>query len=325
MTLYLVLLLYIPLILLSICSEKDEGMLKGAFLYILLFFIFFHIDAGPDHHVYQWAYYEPPFSIPFEPVFGLLLATAKLFGLDYIEFLVALRLISFILFAYACLKLDKTKFIFLMGLYIPISFITFELNLLRQSLSLHFGLVAVCLYLKNRDKTSYAFMILAVMSHLSAIVMTLIYLNKIKAKVLVLLGMAGLMILMLALPAIISKVNDYQALGALNIRLDVATLQLIVLMILPFVFFKTQGGLLPTLLYVALCFMTFIPVLIRLYPIALLILLPSIAMAKGNKKMTTLCLFVCISFFMTIGKTYLLLQADQHAIQEGTYQHGYTK
>ncbi|MGY3910180.1 EpsG family protein [Aeromonas piscicola] len=325
MTLYLVLLLYIPLLLLSICSEKDEKILKGAFLYIFLFFIFYHIDAGPDHHVYEWAYYEPPFSIPFEPVFGLLLATSKVFGLDYIEFLIALRLISFILFAYACLKLDKTKFIFLMGLYIPISFITFELNLLRQSLSLHFGLVAVCAYLKNRNKTSYVFMTLAVMSHLSAIVMALIYLNKIRVKVLVLLGMVGIMILMLALPAIISKINDYQALGALNIRMDVATLQLVVLMILPFLFFKTQGNIVPTLLYLTLCCMTFIPVLIRLYPIALLILLPSIAIAKGNKNMTTLFLFVSLSFFMTIGKTYLLLQADQNAIQEGMYQHGYTK
>lgn len=325
MTLYFILLLYIPLALLSICSDKSSGVLKNVFLFILLAFVFYHIDAGSDHYVYEWAYNEPPFSVPFEPFYNFLVVVSKLLGLDYIGFLVFFRIICFILFAYASHSLDKAKFIFFMGLYIPISLIIFELNLLRQSLSLHFGLVAACSYLNNRNKTSYIFMIFAVMSHLSAVVMTLIYLNKIKVKVIFLLGVAGLMILMLALPAIVSKINDYQILGALKVRLDVATLQLVVLMSLPFIFFKTQGGLVPSLIYVGLCCMTFVPVLIRLYPIALLILLPSIIMARGNKKMVTVLLFICISFFMTIGKTYLLLQADQRAIEEGEYQHGYTK
>ncbi|MDX7686070.1 EpsG family protein [Aeromonas caviae] len=325
MTLYLVLLLYIPLSLLSICSDKNSRVLKNIFSFIFFIFVFYHIDAGSDHHVYEWAYNQPPFSVPFEPFYNALAAISKLLGLDYIGFLAVLRFISFVLIMYVGHCLDKTKFIFFMGLYIPIAFIIFELNLLRQSLSLHFGLVAVCSYLNNRNKTSYVFMVLAIISHLSAIVMTLIYLNKIRAKVLVLLSFVGLMIIMLALPAIISKINAYQALGALNIRLDVATLQLVVLMSLPFIFFKVQGGFIPALLYMALCCMTFVPVLIRLYPIALLIILPSIAMARGSNKMTTLLLFVFLSFFMTIGKTYLLLQADQRAIEEGMYQHGYTK
>lgn len=325
MTLYLVLLLYIPLILMAICPEKDGRILKNVFLYIFLFFIMYHVDAGPDHYVYEWSYNEPLFSIPFEPLFSIILATSNLLGLDYIGFLIILRLICFILLAYISLKLDKTRFIFFMGLYIPISFITFELNLLRQSLSLHFGLVAACFYISNQNKKSYFFMVLAILSHLSAIVMVLIYLKRIRMKVLLFVGGVGIMILMLSLPAIMSKFNDYQELGALNIRVDVAVIQLIVIMALPFVFFKTQGGKVPVIFYILLCCLTLIPVLIRLYPIALLIILPSIIAARGNKKVITLLLFLCLSFFMAIGKTNLLLQADQNAIKEGTYLHGYTK
>ncbi|MCE9777540.1 EpsG family protein [Shewanella algae] len=325
MTLYLVLLLYIPLLLIAICPEKDDKVLKGLFLLLFLIFIFYHLDAGPDHLIYEWAYNEPPFSLPFEPLFSSLIAVSKSFGLDYIGFLIFFRCFSFLIFAYAIFNIDKYKFIFFMGLYIPISFITFELNLLRQSLSLHLGLSAVCAYMNANNKKSYIFMVLAIMSHLSAIMMVLIYLNRVRVKVLLLLAGFATVVFTFILPAILSKVDDYQELGALNVRMDIAALQTIMLMILPFVFFKLKDDFLPKLFYITLCLMTFIPVLVRLYPIALLVLLPSIVTTKGNKFITTLLLFIYISIFMAIGKTYLLLQADLHAIQEGIYQHGYTK
>ncbi|MNJ15453.1 hypothetical protein D3C77_97010 [compost metagenome] len=325
MTLYLVLLLYIPLLLIAICPEKDDKVLKGLFSLLFLIFIFYHLDAGPDHLIYEWAYNEPLFSVPFEPLFSSCIAISKLFGLDYIEFLIAFRCFSFLVFAYAIFNLDKAKFIFFMGLYIPISFITFELNLLRQSLSLHLGLSAACAYMSAKNKTSYLVMALAIMSHFSAVVMVLIYLNRVRVKVIFLLAGFSVVVFMLILPAILSKVDDYQELGALNVRMDVAALQTIMLIALPFVFFKLKDDFLPKLFYVTICLMTFIPVLVRLYPIALLILLPSIVTAKSNKIITALFLFLYLSLFMAIGKTYLLLQADQHAIQEGTYQHGYTK
>lgn len=323
MSLYLILLLYIPLFLLAF-KNSNERLLKIVFFIILLLFIYFHINSGPDHVTYEWAYRAELFSVPFEPIYTLLMGFGKLFNLDYISFLFFFRTFSLLVFMYAALKLNKEQFILLMGLYIPIMILTFELNLLRQALAFHFCLVALVFYMDNKNKLSYLFAVMAVLSHVSSIAFFLIYLVKMSKRN-IYIGIILLFVFLFGQFYLQDKINSYDALNAFNLRFDVNSLQVLVLLILPFLFFGFKNIKASKAYYIVITVLSLYPIMIRMYPIAVLLLLPIVTSIKLKPKGISLIIFISISLILAYVKTNLLIQADIKAINSGEYISGYIK
>ncbi|ROP62682.1 EpsG-like putative glucosyltransferase [Enterobacter sp. BIGb0383] len=322
MTIYLVILLFIPLLLLVAASPIQAVLAKMMFMMVYAIYVFYHIDAGPDHTLYQWVYDTDPAGVNYEPIYRLLTSIAKGLNFNYVEFLVLVRLVSFSVLAIAVFKLDKYKLIFFFCLYIPISFVTFELNLLRQGLAIHFGLLAAAFLCDNKKGKSYFSVGLAILSHFSSLLLGLLYIKKINRQM-VFVGFLFLAILSYNLPYLLGKINDYREIGAFNFRFDISLVQTVILIVLPFIIFKMEGPALPKLFYVALCLLAVLPVMVRLYPVGLLILLPLIQAPKTRTPRMLLACFILLSVGLTMGKTMLLLQADNQSIEQGVYSRGY--
>lgn len=323
MSLYLILLLYIPLFLLSF-KDVNELLLKRLFFIILIAFVFSHINSGPDHITYEWAYKAELFSVPFEPVYTLLMGLGKFFNLDYIGFLFIFRAFSLFLFMYAAVKLNKEQFILLMGLYIPIMMLTFELNLLRQSLAFHFCLVALVFYMEKKNKLSYFFAIIAILSHVSSIVFFLVYLTRFSKRNIFICIFLSLIFLFGQI-YFQDKINSYNSLNVFNMRFGVTIIQPLVLIILPFLFFCFRSVLSSKIYYIAITLLSLYPILIRMYPLAILLLLPIVSCIKVKPKQLGVIAFLSISLIMAYAKTNLLIQADINAINSGEYSSGYIK
>ncbi len=320
MSLYLIALFYIPLFFLPISNRRTTVFFKLIFVFIYTSYIFIHYDAGPDHSIYRWAYLEPERTVFFEPFYLIVSQIARLLSLDYEGFLLFFRGINVLIFSYFVFKLDKFKLIFFLSLYIPISFITFELNLLRQCFALHLGLLSALFISENKRGLAILFFILASATHLSSILMIFLFFNRAN-KFVMLMMFAFLCSLAVLLPLLIERFNAYQEIGGLDIRTGPFLAQLIVLMVLPFIFFSFEKRIVPVWMYVFVCIFSFVPVLVRLYPLALLLLLP--IATYSYKRTDKIYILLIISFLMCILKTNLLITADDYAIKEGVYEKGY--
>lgn len=322
MTIFFVIFLFIPLLLLVGASPTQTALGKIIFVMIYAIYVFYHIDAGPDHTLYQWVYENDPPGVNYEPVYRLLTYISRMLNFNYIEFLVLVRFVSLSVLALAVFKLDKYKLIFFFCLYIPISFVTFELNLLRQGLAIHFGLLAVAFLSTNKKVKSYVTVGFSILSHFSSLVLGLLYIKKINRQMLlvVFLFMA---ILSYNFPYLLSKLNDYQEVGAFNFRFDISLIQTAMLIVLPLIIFKMDSPVLPKFIYIVLCLLAVLPVMIRLYPVGLLILLPLIQVPKTKTPRILLVCFIILSVGLTMAKTMLLLQADNQSIEQGVYSRGY--
>ncbi|HIF9447285.1 TPA: EpsG family protein [Photobacterium damselae] len=323
MSLYYLLILYIPLILLAV-SKQYISIIKFIFLVLFFIFVYLHIDSGPDHIVYKWTYNQPLFSVSFEPLYLLCVSLGKLLNLDYINFLYLFRFISLSVFSYAVYLLDKKRFVLLMGLYIPIMMITFELNLLRQGLSFHFEIIAICFYIKGKNKLSFLFLFFAILSHISAVLMIFLYIKKLTKFNLFLIVLI-IAILFYNINYIMFKLDAYSDNNSFLIRINSSNLQVVLLIILPFLFFKFNGDIRYKIYYILLTMMTVVSIFVRLYPMAILMLLPMTLSSRMKPKWASLFLFLLISLIIAVGKTYLLIDADQKAIYDGVYSSGYIK
>ncbi|MCS6113302.1 EpsG family protein [Shewanella baltica] len=318
MSLYLVLLLYFPLFLLPI--SKGGALLGFKLVLVILYsvFLFLHIDAGPDHVIYKWAYEQPFGVVLFEPFYLLLTMISKFLGFSYYDFLIFLRSINCLLFSIFVFKVDKLKLLFFLSLYIPISFLTFELNLLRQSLAIHICFLSILAYMNGKLKLSLVFFVLAICSHFSSLILVFLYLNRVNKLILI---FCFSMLLSIVFPFLIDKVIAYQSIGGLEFRSGIFMIQLGLLLLIPFFIFSFPGGAYSIFLYATICLLSFIPVLVRLYPLALLLIAP-FALYKYNNRFVIYFLLI-ISFFMCVVKTNLLISADNFAIKEGIYEKGY--
>jgi hypothetical protein len=312
--------MFLPALLFS--KHKNDLVSKLMLISIYISYLFLHIDSGPDHEVYRWYYSGDSFSTKFEPIFSLCYILAKLMHLDYDGFLVFFRLLNAMLFSVFILKAEKSSIVLFLAMYIPFSFVTFELNLLRQSLSLHFGLIASVFYLKNRMRLTVLFIVFAILSHVSAVLMLFIFVRKFNRKMIFALGLFVLAILF-NYEYIALKFIAYNNIGDLMPRFDGFVFQLILLLFLPFVFFKFPGAVVPISLYVLIVGLSFIPVLVRLYPIALLLLLPYAKFRYSSK--IILVAFISMALCLTVLKTYLLIQYDRVGVEDGVIKSGYVK
>lgn len=320
MTLYLVTILLIPLFTFSKYKYGLLSRLALILLYVL--FVYMHIDSGPDHEVYRWYYENDSYSSSLEPLFSLCYILARAINLDYEGFLIAFRFLNAILFSIFVLKAKKESLIFFLVMYIPFSFITFELNLLRQSLSLHFALIAYINFSSNKMKWTFFYIIMAILSHISAIIMLFVFVKKINRKLLLSLA-AVIFFAIFNYELIMLKFVAYNDLGDLVPRFDSFALQLLLLLLLPFIFFTFPGAVVPILIYLMIVCFSFIPVLVRLYPIALFFLLPYARFRYSSK--FYLVILISISLCLTMMKTYLLIQYDRVGIDTGVIKSGYVK
>ncbi|EPF16010.1 Uncharacterised protein [Cedecea davisae] len=322
MTIYLVILVFLPLLLLIFSSSSQEVLVKILLIAICAFYIFYHIDSGPDHSLYKWIYETAPADVKYEPIYQAVTYIAKFFGLDYIGFLILLRTLNVFVLAVAIFKLDRYKLIFFFCLYVPISFVTFELNLLRQGLAVHFGLLAAVSLSDNKKLKSYVYFGMAILSHFSSLLMGALYIKRINRNM-VYIGIVLAIVLFFNMPYLVKKLHDYQEIGAINLRFDASLIQTLLLIFLPFIIFKMDDAVFPKFVYVALCLLAVLPVMVRLYPIGLLVLLPLIQYPKTRTPRFLLICFILLSLILTVGKTMLLLQADSQSIKEGVYSRGY--
>jgi hypothetical protein len=321
MSLYLFLILYLPLLGLLSANVNVRITSKGLFLFLYFIFILVYRGAGPDHSIYSWVYSVNGQGVDFEPLFLAVVHVVNFFSSDYDIFLVTLKLISLISVSYFIFSQREDRVIFFFLLYLPISFLTFEYNLLRQAFSLHFCLIAATLYSRNKHKSSLFFLFLAVSSHVSAVILMFMYIKKINW-ILVAVLIMSIVVAYFLLPYLMLKYNAYDESGEIALRFDTFIIQLLVLMVLPFIFFSARNDSLHKVLYLLICLLSFIPVFVRLYPLALVILLPYIS-TRYQKKSVLLLLFVS-SFFIAGAKAYLLIEADKSAIYNGIYAKGYT-
>ncbi|WP_259394852.1 EpsG family protein [Shewanella sp. SR44-3] len=300
-----------------LCKDGALKFFKLILVFLYSFYILFHLNSGPDHVIYQWAYEQDTFTL-FEPLYLLLMYLANSFGFEYFGFLIFLKFINIILFSVFLFNSDKYTVLFFLCFYIPISFITFELNLLRQSLAIHFSLLFYTTFRKGCIKLSIFFVILAILSHISSLLLLLLYIWKVNK---VFLLFFVVIVVSIALPLLTSKFFDYYHLGGFELRSGVFVIQLAVLLILPFILYKFSGDYTALFLYFFICLLSFAPVMVRLYPLALVLVMPFVYLRFKDKYLIYILLVA--SFSLCTLKIGLLISADQSAIKEGVYEKGY--
>lgn len=320
MTLYLVTILLIPLF--SFSKNKYCLLSKLTLITLYVSFVYMHIDSGPDHEVYRWYYENDSYSSKLEPLFSLCYILAKAINLDYDGFLIFFRLLNVILFSIFILKAKNESLVLFLVMYIPFSFITFELNLLRQSLSLHFALMAYISFSNNKMKWTLFYIIMAILSHISAIIMLFIFVRNINRKLLFSVAAVAVFAIF-NYEQIMLKFIAYNDFGDFVPRFDGFVLQLLLLLLLPFIFFTFPGAVIPVLIYLIIVCFSFIPLLVRLYPIALFFLLPYAKYRYSSKSF--IVFLILISLCLTMMKTYLLIQYDRVGIDTGVIKSGYVK
>ncbi|MBI6548022.1 EpsG family protein [Xenorhabdus lircayensis] len=323
MSLYSVSFLYIPLLLLIFSSERQERFIKSTLLLFYSIFVFSYINSGPDHIVYQWIYENEPLEPKFEIIYTYISYISNLLNFNYHQFLIVNKVINIIILGTAIFYLDKHKLLFFMGMYIPTSFITFELNLLRQSLALHFGLLFIIFFMKKKKLKSYIYIVFSILSHTTSLLTAFIFIKKTNKNALLLLVLILGLSLYLNFPYIINKFLEYKKAGAINIRPSILSLQTLILLLVPFFFFSVKKDKITIFMYFFICLSSIIPLMIRIYPIALLLLLPVINKPRAKNPKLIMVFFITFSISFTLGKTYLLLQTDRQSIKEGIYTRGY--